>query len=99
MNCGCVYDSTLNGRYLLASASSSSSSSSVAVVAVVVVVVVVVISAPYLETNPELFTVATIALFSASEQTHCALVVCSCEWTIVASLVYLTESNTYTTYC
>ena len=31
---------------------------------------------PHLEINPERFTVATIALFSASKQTQCALVVC-----------------------
>ena len=30
------------------------------------------------------FTVATIALFSSSEQTHCALVVCDTEWATVA---------------
>ena len=29
------------------------------------------------------FTVATIAIFTASEQTHCALVVCDSEWVIV----------------
>ena len=30
--------------------------------------------------SPRRFTLATIALFSASEQTHCALVVCNSEW-------------------
>ena len=34
---------------------------------------------PHLEINPERFTVATIALFSASKQTQCALVVCDSE--------------------
>ena len=32
--------------------------------------------APHLEMSPKSFTMATVALFSASEQTHCALVVC-----------------------
>ena len=36
--------------------------------------------APHLEMSPKLFTMATIALFSASEQTHFALVVCHSEW-------------------
>ena len=35
--------------------------------------------APHLEMSPERFTMATIALFSASEQTSCALVVCDSE--------------------
>lgn len=35
---------------------------------------------PHLARSPERFTVATIALFSTSEQTHCALVECEYEW-------------------
>ena len=37
------------------------------------------------EMNPKYFTMATIALFSASEQAHCALVVCVSESMTVAS--------------
>ena len=36
---------------------------------------------PHLEMSPKYFTmpVATIALFTASEQIHCALVICNTE--------------------
>ena len=37
------------------------------------------------EMNPKYFTVAAIALFSASEHTHCALVVCVSESMTVGS--------------
>jgi len=40
--------------------------------------------APHLEMSPKRFTKATIALFSASVQTHCALVVCDSKWVTVA---------------
>ena len=40
--------------------------------------------APHLELSPKCFPVEIIALFSASEQTHCALVVCDFEWVTVA---------------
>ena len=36
---------------------------------------------PYLQMSLERFTAATTALFSASEQAHCAVVVCDCECT------------------
>ena len=39
---------------------------------------------PYLEMSPKRFTVPTIALFSASEHTHRALVVCHSQWVSVA---------------
>ena len=39
---------------------------------------------PPLEMGLKRFTVATIALFSSSEQTHCALAVCDTEWATVA---------------
>ena len=45
--------------------------------------------APDLETSPERFSMASIAIFSASEQTHCVLVVCDSEWVTVAEVVYL----------
>ena len=38
--------------------------------------------------NPKSFTMATTALFSASEQTHCALVVCDPERLTVAVYLY-----------
>ena len=34
---------------------------------------------PHLQMSPKHFTTATIALFPASELTHCALVICNCE--------------------
>ena len=42
--------------------------------------------APHLQMSPERFTMATLclALFSASEQTHCTLVVCDSAWVTVA---------------
>ena len=40
--------------------------------------------APYLEVSSLYFTMAAIALFCASEQTHCAVVVLDSEWVIVA---------------
>ena len=35
---------------------------------------------PHLEISPKCFTMTTTALFPASKQTHCALVVCNSEW-------------------
>ena len=35
--------------------------------------------APHLEMSPKRFTMTTTALFSVSERTHCALVVCDSE--------------------
>ena len=39
---------------------------------------------PHLEMSPWRFTMATIVLFPASENTHCALVVCDTEWVTAA---------------
>ena len=39
--------------------------------------------APHLKMSHKRFTMATIALSSASEQTNCALVVCDPEWVTV----------------
>ena len=35
--------------------------------------------AAHLEMSPKRFTMAAVSLFTASEQTHCALVVCDSE--------------------
>ena len=40
--------------------------------------------APHREMSPRRFTMAAIALFSASEQTHCALIVCDSKWVTVS---------------
>ena len=39
---------------------------------------------PHLQMSPKSFTMATIALFSAAEQTHCALVIFISEWMTAA---------------
>ena len=38
----------------------------------------------HLGMSPNCFTMATTVLFSASEQTHCALIICNTEWVTVA---------------
>ena len=52
---------------------------------------------PHLEMSPNRFTMATIALFSQSEQTHSALVVCHSEWVTVAlhSAFWISCLNTH----
>ena len=40
---------------------------------------------PHLEMSPKCSTMATTALFSASDQSLCDLVVCDSEWVSVAS--------------
>ena len=47
---------------------------------IIIIIIIIWAFAECLVKSPERFTVATIALFSASEQTHCALVECECEW-------------------
>ena len=62
-------------------------------------------SAPPLEMSPKRFTVATTALFAASKQTHCALVVCDWVSDCTSHSTFLNkdedymESNKWTNSC